>query len=690
MIRAQPDEDPAMSRLSLRVLFAAVFATVSLAQGPGVLRETKPLTAEDVITLPRVGDPQISPDGKVVAYVVGEPSLETNKVVRHIWTVGTDGKSPPVQITKGDGESDPRWSPDGKTVAYVAKKDGVPQVWLMGPDGSGARALTSLSTGAGGPVWSPDGRKIAFTSEVWPKLADDAAQKAEAERVEKSGVKALVFTGLLYRHWSSYNGGKRSQLFVADVADGKATRITKEDRDVPPFSLGGPPDYAFSADSSKVYFTRGPSADREAWSTNADLCVVAATGGEVTCLTEGNKGWDGSPCPSPDGKWVAYRSQERDGYESDLFRLMLLDVATGKSKRIAEQLTDGIDELAWRDATSLMVCVQHAGSHAWHLVPIDSGHVVEKIKGRNIVGLSMRGAAAAAIGMSLVEASEVVSLGTNEIAPLTAHAAPRLKDLAMPTRESFTWKGAADATVQGWIVKPPDFDPKNKYPMIVFIHGGPQGAWMDAWSTRWNPAVYASAGYVVFAPNPRGSTGFGHKFCEEISKDWGGKVFEDLMKGVDAVVALGYVDANRMGAAGGSYGGYMVNWILGHDHRFKCLVSHAGVYNLESMYGSTEELWFPEWEFAGPPWENRDLYEKWSPHRFVPAFKTPTLVIHGELDYRVPVTQGFELFSALQRRGVPSKFLYYPDEGHWVLKPKNSRLWNETVMGWFDQWLKKP
>jgi dipeptidyl aminopeptidase/acylaminoacyl peptidase len=273
---------------------------------------------------------------------------------------------------------------------------------------------------------------------------------------------------------------------------------------------------------------------------------------------------------------------------------------------------------------------------------------------------------------------------------LTSHTAAVMKDRAMPTRESFTWKGAGGADVQGWIVKPPGFDPKKQYPMIVFIHGGPQGAWMDAWSTRWNPAIYASQGYVVFCPNPRGSTGFGHKFCEEISKDWGGKVYADLQKGFDAVVAQGYVDPNRMGAAGGSYGGYMVNWILGHDHRFKALVSHAGVYNLESMYGSTEELWFPEWEFAGPPWENRELYEKWSPHRFATAFKTPTLVIHGELDYRVPVTQGMELFTALQRRGVPSKFLYYPDEGHWVLKPRNARLWNATVLGWFDWHLKKP
>jgi dipeptidyl aminopeptidase/acylaminoacyl peptidase len=683
-----------MPRLAFRVVLAA--ATLA-----ALVSAQKPLTAEDVITLPRVGDPQISPDGSQVAYAVGEPSLETNKVVRHLWIVATDGKSEPRQITKGDGESDARWSPDGKTLAFIARKDGTPQIHLMSADGSGSRPLTSLSTGAGGPVWSPDGRKIAFTSEVWPGLADDAAQKAQSDRIEKSGVKALVFDRLLYRHWNSYNGGRRSQLFVVDVADGRTIQLTKEDREVPPFSLGGPPDYAFSADSGKVYFTRGPSADREAWSTNADLCVVAVTGGEVTSLTADNLGWDGSPCPSPDGKWVAYRSQAREGYESDLFRLMLLDLGTGTSGRIGATLTDHVDEMAWLPDGKLMVNVEREGHHHLHIVPLESGQALGEWD-QSVTSISVGGKGSldrhvsetlpTVVGSkaSLVGAPELWICERSGGRPITFHTAAVLNDRAMPTRESFRWKGALDAAIQGWIVKPPGFDATKRYPMIVFIHGGPQGAWMDAWSTRWNPAIYASAGYVVFLPNPHGSTGFGHPFCEQISKDWGGAVFEDIQRGVDAVVALGYVDAGRIGAAGGSYGGYMANWILGHDHRFKALVSHAGVYNLESMYGSTEELWFPEWEFSGPPWENRELYERWSPHRFAAAFKTPTLVIHGELDYRVPVTQGFELFTALQRRGVPSRFLYYPDEGHWVLKPRNARLWNQTVMDWFDRWLRQP
>jgi dipeptidyl aminopeptidase/acylaminoacyl peptidase len=666
--------------------------TLLFAQEP----TKKPLTAEDVITLPRVGDPQISPDGTLVAYSVGEPSFEANRAPRHVWVVPADGSGEPRQITKGDGESDPRWSPDGRTIAFIAGKDGAPQIHLMNADGSGVRPLTSLSTGAGGPVWSPDGTRIAFTSEVRPGLADDAAQKAAAEKIEKSGVKALVFTGLLYRHWDQYREGKRTQIFVVDVKDGRTSQLTREDRDAPPFTLGGPPDYAFSADGSKVYYTRGPAPDREAWSTNADLCVIPASGGEPTNLTANNLGWDGSPAPSPDGRYVAYRSQAREGYESDLFRLMLLDTQTGDSRRIAAELTESIGELVWNAKGDLLVSIEWGATHAWHEVAIEPAAVRALWVGptsANVMSASIaKNGDMAAVHASIIAAPEIHRFDPKArlMKRLTSHTAPVLNERAMPSRESFLWKGGLDATVQGWIVKPPAFDPRKLYPMIVFIHGGPQGAWMDAWSTRWNPAIFASAGYVVFAPNPHGSTGFGHPFCEQISGDWGGAVYEDIRRGVDAVVALGYVDASRIGAAGGSYGGYMVNWILGHDHRYKALVSHAGVYNLESMYGATEELWFPEWEFKGPPWENRELYEKWSPHRFAAAFRTPTLVVHGALDYRVPVTQGFELFTALQRRGVPSKFLYYPDEGHWVLKPRNSRLWNETVLGWFDRWLGLP
>jgi dipeptidyl aminopeptidase/acylaminoacyl peptidase len=670
------------------VLFAFAFAA-------GVLpaQEKKRLTAEDVITAPRVSDPQVSPDGKTVLYAVGEPSLDANRVVTQLWTVPADGGEG-KPLTKGKGANEGRWSPDGKRVAYVGRTDEGPQLFVMNADGTDAKQVTKLHSGAGGPVWSPDGARILFTAEVWTDAGDDAGQRAKAKAIEESGVKAQVFDGLLFRHWSSFTDGKRSQLFAVDVASGKVVQLTKEARNAPPFSLGGPPDYAWSADGSKVYYTRGPAAAVEAWSTNADLCVVPSDGsGAAKNLTQTNLGWDGSPCVSPDGKYVAFRSQARDGYESDLFRLMLLDVATGAVRRLAPTIRNGIEELFWKpESNGLVVSTQSEGTHAWFDVDLDGSAASEVYAGGNAFSVSPApdGSFFVAAHASLVKPTELYRLerAGGATKRLTTHHEAWTAARAMPTRSAITWNGGLKEKAHGWLVYPPDFDDSKQYPLIVFIHGGPQGAWMDGWSTRWNPAIFAAAGYVVFAPNPHGSTGYGHDYCEQISGEWGGAVYDDILRGVDAVVAEGYVDPSRMGAAGGSYGGYMVNWILGHDHRFKALVSHAGVYDLESMYGSTEEVWFPEWEFKGPPWENRELYEKWSPHRFAAAFKTPTLVIHGELDYRVPVAQGLQLFTTLQRQGVPSRFLYYPDEGHWILKPKNSRLWNATVMDWFDRHLK--
>ncbi len=676
-----------MNRKLASALTALLVCGTLAAQGT-----TKPtLTADDVITAPRVNDPQVSPDGKSVLYTVGEASFETNKVVNHIWMVPMAGGEP-RQITKGTGETEPRWSPDGQLVAFVTKKDGLPQIHVMKPDGSEIRTVTSVSTGASGIVWAPDGKKLAFAADVYPAIEGDAAQKAEDERREKSGVKAQIFTGLLFRHWNAFRDGKRSQIFVANVADGAVTQVTKEDREAPPFNLGGPSDYAFSPDSKLIYFTRGAAPPAEAWSTNADLCAVPAEGGPVKCLTANNLGWDGSPVPSPDGKWVAYRSQARGGYESDLFRLMLLKVEDGTTRRTATALEDGVDEILWLPNGNLLVSTEEGGSHAWFEVKPNSDKIEKVWSGPNSYSASLTADAKTAVVVhaTLVNPPDLFRFNTEtqDFARLTSHGLALTKSRAMPTRAPVTWRGAGNESIQGWVIYPPNFDATKLWPMLAFIHGGPQGAWMDAWSTRWNPAIYAAQGYVVFAPNPHGSTGFGHPFCEQISGDWGGAVYEDIERGLDAMIATGYIDANRLGAAGGSYGGYMVNWLLGHDHRFKALVSHAGVYNLEAMYGTTEEVWFAEWEFKGPPWENPELYRKWSPNQFVAAFKTPTLVVHGELDYRVPVSQGLELFTALQRKGIPSKFLYYPDEGHWVLKPKNGQLWNKTVLEWFDQWLK--
>ncbi|HYC77982.1 MAG TPA: S9 family peptidase [Planctomycetota bacterium] len=673
-----------IARVRTFVLFA------SLAAAAAAQEATKPrLTAEDVITAPRLSDPQISPDGKVVLYAVGEPSLAENKVVTRLWTVPVEGGAA-KRLTEGPA-NEGRWSPDGSKIAYVARAADGPQIFVMNADGGGARQVTKLSTGASGPAWSPDGARILFTSEVRPGLKDDDAQRAKAKEIEDSGVKAQIFDGLLFRHWSSFSDGKRSQLFTVDVASGAVRQLTDEARHAPPFNLGGPPDYAWSRDGKSVYFTRGPAAEVEAWSTNADLCVVSAEGGTPRNLTPHNLGWDGSPSVSPDGRWVAFRSQARDGYESDLYRLMLLNVETGAIRRVAGALNDGVDEMLWKpESDGLFVSTQEEGSHAWWETELGAFAASKIFSGPNAYSASLGpdGRTFVALHATLTRPPELYRFDGAGFTRLTFHQKELLEGRAWPTRESRVWTGAGQEKVHGFVTFPPDFDDAKRWPLLLLIHGGPQGAWMDGWSTRWNPAIFASAGYVVFSPNPRGSTGYGHRFVEQISRDWGGRVMEDVLNGVDALVAEGYVDPSRMGAAGGSYGGYLVNWILGHDHRFKALMSHAGVYDLVSMYGSTEELWFPEWEFGGPPWEQPEHYERWSPHRYAAAFRTPTLVIHGELDYRVPVAQGLQLFSTLQRKGVPSRFLYFPDEGHWILKPKNSRLWNATVLEWFDGKLK--
>lgn len=656
----------------------------------GFASAQSPLSAEDVITMPRVGDPQLHPAGTRVVYTLGTPSLATNKTALALWTVGIDGAGA-APLQNGAGVSNPRWSPDGTRLLGLKAVDGVPQVHVMNADGSDARAVTTLSTGADAPMWSPDGTKILFTSEVWPGVKGDDAQKAKSAATD--GSSAAAFDDLMIRHWNFWRDGKRAQLFTVDVATRAVTQLTDDARDNPPWSLGGPQAFAWSADGKTVWFTRGQDPKREAWSTDANLASVPAAGGAITVHTATNPGYDGGPVPSPDGRRVAYRSQARDGFESDLWRLMILDTATGTSRRVGRTLPDGVEEIAWVDGSEkLAVAVQDAGSHAWFLLDVDTDTLESVHAGPNAYGLTVSadGTRAAVLHASLVQPPEVYAYDVPKKATrrLTTHTKDAVGARTMPTRDQMTWKGARGDTVHGFRVLPPGFSKEKKHPAIVFIHGGPQGAWMDGWSTRWNPSIYAAAGYVVFCPNPRGSTGYGPDFCEQISGDWGGAVFEDLMKGVDALVDEGGVDATRLGAAGGSYGGYMVNWILGHDHRFKALVSHAGVYNLESMYGTTEELWFAEWEFKGAPWEDRTLYERWSPHRFAGAFRTPTLVIHGEIDYRVPVNQGIELFTTLRRRGVESRLVIYPDEGHWILRPKNSARWNREVMGWFDRFLK--
>ena len=650
----------------------------------------RPMTFDDLTAIKRIGDAQISPDGSRVAYVVADVDKNLNRGKRSVWIVPTTGGSPQQMITSDKNDYSPRWSADGKWIAFLSTREGAPQIFMAGADGANPRKVTSVPEGVSDFIWSPNGKLFAFTTDVYPECQtlDCVAKRSEAETQGK--VKAVIADRLLYRHWDSFKRGKRSHLFVVSSEGGEPKDLTPGDYDAPPFSLGDPTAFDFAPDSSEIVFARN-TEKAEAQSTNNDLFIVSAGGSEARRITGNNPGSDTTPRYSPDGRWIAYRSQLRNGYEADRFRLMLFDRKAGTAKELSTNFDRWVGELVWApDSQNIFIVAEDRAREMIGVASINGGikPLITNTASSGVT-LSSDGKTLAFTRSSLAAPTEVFAANSDGggSRQLTQTNANLLAQLDLNKAEDFEYDGALKAKIHGFIVKPPQFDKTKKYPMALLIHGGPQGAWLDSWGYRWNAQMWAARGYVAVLINPHGSTGYGQAFTEQISGDWGGAVYDDLMKGVDHIIKLGYVDANRLGAAGGSYGGYMVNWILGHTNRFKALVSHAGVYNLTSMY-ATEELWFTDWEFKGTPWDNPELYTKWSPHLHAKNFKTPTLVIHGELDYRVPIGEGLQLFSTLQRKGVPSKLLYYPDEGHWILKPQNSELWFKTVLDWFDQWLK--
>jgi dipeptidyl aminopeptidase/acylaminoacyl peptidase len=672
-----------LSTISLVCLF---FSAVGVAQ------QRHPLTFDDLVAFGRVSDPQISPDGGSVAFSATKVDVAKNAGNSDIWVMPITGGAA-RQLTQSEKrDNNPRWSPDGKKLAFISNRDGSPQVWILEVASGEARKLTSLSTGADGVIWSPDGKHLAFVSDVYPDCPNDACNDKRDKAAEASKVKAKIFDRLLYRHWMSWKDGKRTHVFVVPAEGGTPHDLTPGDFDAPPFSLGGPTDYDFSPDGTELCFAKNTDTV-EATSTNGDLWTVPVAGGQARRITA-NPAYDGSPQYSPDGKFIAYRAQRRPGFEADRFEIMLFDRAAGTSKYITANLDRSAEGLTWApDSRAVFFTAGDEEYSSIYRVGVN-GEAPARVTGKiysDEVRVSPDGKTLIFTRQSLSKPTEIFRANADgsSAKQLTAVNDEALNRIAFGAVESVSYKGADGANIQAWLVKPPAFDASRKYPGIFLIHGGPQGVWADSFSYRWNLQMLASRGYVVFAPNPRGSTGFGQKFTDEISGDWGGKVYQDLMNGADYMAQLAYVDRARLAAAGASYGGYMANWIQGHTDRFRCLVSHDGVYNLASMFGATEELWFPLWEMKGAPWDNPALYERWSPSSFVKNFKTPMLVVHGELDYRVPVTQGFELFTALQLMKVPSKFLYFPDEGHWVLKPQNSQLWWQTVQDWIDQWTRK-
>jgi dipeptidyl aminopeptidase/acylaminoacyl peptidase len=742
----------------------------------GTAMAGRPMMFADMQRMKRVSDPQISPSGRWVMFSATEVDLEKNSKVNHLWVVpmrasqaaGSGAKERQITFWN-EGESGGRFSPDGRQVLFTAtdSKTGLSQIFLApwneraGTLGTPTR-LTSVSTEADGAVWSPDSQRILFVSRVYPEcsegsswLEEDNCDRRKEADAAVNPVKAQVWDHLLYRHWNSYVGPKRSHVLVVSAADGNAVRdLTPRedigDAEAPTFSLDGPMGYAWAPDSKEI-----------AYVTNLDLVPAASTNNDVFTLrldTPGAKplkismglGSDDGPAYSPDGRWLAFRSQARAGYESDRFRLMVLDREMMKSAELMQKFDRWVDEFVWApDSTAIYLASGDSGEEPLYQLKLDQrvptqmteigeyGSLSISSDGKNLVATKMKVDQPAEVFVLSTDYAPTIADGVpskpkrgEPIPPpgsgsaatyapqrqLSDMNAPTMMRLDLPEMERFWFTGADAAKVQGFVLRPPNFDAERKYPVKFLIHGGPQGAWGDAWSYRWNPELMAASGYVVVMVNPRGSTGYGQAFIDGVNGDWGGKAYVDLMKGLDyAEQHYPFIDKTRECALGASYGGYMADWILTHTDRFACIVTHDGMFNPQSAYGSTEELWFNEWEFREPaatvvtkghvvkraadsgpaqPWNyfdkpvEQDPFRKWSPMLSIKNAKTPTLVVHSQRDYRLDVSEGLQLFTALQRLNVPSKMLYFPDEGHWILKPQNSKLWYETVGDWCDRWTK--
>jgi dipeptidyl aminopeptidase/acylaminoacyl peptidase len=688
------------SRISVRAPLASIASLLVLAAPLAAQDKTPqaPLTIESFEAVKAVSDPQIAPNGATVLYSVRTTSLATNSRSSLTYKVAASGGAPTAWPDASTNASEARWSPDGKRIAYTAGN----QLWVADLVGGARKQLTTLSGGATGPVWSPSGDRIAFTSRVFPACADDACNVTRQKAIDSNPVKAHVADALMYRHWNAWDDGTRAHLFIVGAdGNGLVDLTPAASYDVPPGPFGGSEGYDWAPDGKELAYTAKDSGREDAWSTDNNLYTVPAAGGKPTVITGANKGADENPVYSPDGKLILYHSQARAGFESDRWRLMSYDRSSHQSRELLPQWDRNADSYAFaNDGHSLLIQTVDASREKFYRATFSNGvasapQLVLSERNNASPSLDHAGRTIAWLQDAADRPSEVyvatLGAGVSGLHQVSHANDSLVATLKVYPVEDYWFKGANGDSVQGMILRPPQWQQGKKFPVVLLIHGGPQVPWLDQWHGRWSYQMFASQGYGVVIINPRGSPGYGQKFVDAISKDWGGAVYSDLMLGLDAALAKApWLDGTRMSAAGGSYGGYMVDWIAGHNDRFKALISHAGPYNLENMYGATEELWFPTWEYGGAYWDSTAMqqnYRRWSPHLYAKNFKTPTLVTAGELDYRVPYTEDLSFFSALQRQGVPSRLVVFPDEGHWVQKPQNQKLWWSEVQGWLNKYL---
>ena len=672
-----------------------------LLLAPPVAAAPHPLTARDMHSMQRVSEPQGSPTGDRIAFTVRTTDFEANRGRLDLWTVSVQGGDAAPLTSNQAADSNPRWSPDGKSLFFLSTRSGSSQVWRIPVPGSDKDAVqvTDLPLDVSNLAVSPDGSRIAFSLEVFPDCQDLACTKQRLDQKERSKASAMIFEEGFVRHWDAWSEGRRNHLFVAALDAGKAgtpVDVTKGLLgDAPSRPFGGTEEIAFTLDGRSLVFAlrlAGEKNREEPWSTNFDLYEVPVDGSAAPRnLTASNPAWDTQPAFSPDGKTLAYLAMRRPGFEADRFRIMVRDLPSGKDRVLAEEWDRSANDLLFsRDGKTLYVTAGDVGQVPLFAIDVASGKVRKLVAEGSTHSPTLVGDRIA-FGLDTltmpVELHTVKADGSG-LARITGLNQERVVDIQFGQAEHFHFEGAGGDTVYGWAVKPAGFQEGKKYPLAFVIHGGPQGSMHNEFHYRWNLQAYAGAGYAVVAVDFHGSTGYGQAFTDAIRNNWGDGPLVDLQKGLAAALArYPWIDGSRACALGASYGGYMINWIAGQwPDAFRCLVNHDGILDQRMMYYSTEELWFPEWEQGGPYWQNPEGYEKFNPVNYVDRWKTPMLVIHGALDFRIPVTQGLGAFTVLQRRGIPSKLVVFPDENHWVLKPGNAILWHQTVLDWLDRW----